>query len=114
MAWLKTGGGGEKVVTGTFEISGGIISSVDVGFKPKKIYLTCYVSQTRMTTVVYDEDISTTSSIVAVRNNTTHNVTEYLFTNTAGGIMTEVNNTGFKYRGGNAFNGNSMTYVALG
>lgn len=115
MAYFRTGGGSsEKTTSGSFTMTSGVVSTVDIGFKPKKLFMYCYQSSTLWAMYYYDEDISTTSEIVGVRSGTTQTAAVYPFTSSAGGVMTEVNDTGFKFRGGSPLNGKDMIYKAYG
>lgn len=56
-----------KTVSGTVSVTaGGISSTIDVGFRPKKLYVYAYISSTGIITCAYDESVSPNAYIRGV------------------------------------------------
>lgn len=112
MAYYRASGGSEKVASGSATITNSSTTTVNIGFKPKKLVVNqVSSSQTLFVLCVYDEDFSTSKF-------TRSGGSVYLGWNDLGTSNTNrlysINNDGFTYNKTNNSTYATLNYFAIG
>lgn len=114
MALFRCGGGGAKVKTGSLTTTTGTEYTINCGFQPKKIFVYTYEGANKYMAGAYDVDVNSTYYFSGWRQSSSSaSAGKYdVSSSTSNGSITEVNSTGFKWRGSSAFS--PIYYVAIG
>ena len=102
-----------NVKVGTFTNTDGVTTTVDCGFKPKKIFVYGYEGANVYYSGYYDEDINDTYYILGYRtSSSTTNAQKYTIGGGTKGTIDSITNTGFTWYGSSTWA--VRNYVALG
>lgn len=102
-----------NVKVGTFTNADGVTTTVDCGFKPKKIFVYGYEGANVYYSGYYDEDINDTYYILGYRtSSSTTNAQKYTIGGGTKGTIDSITNTGFTWYGSSTWA--IRNYVAIG
>lgn len=104
----------KKIKTGSQTTTAGTIYTINCGFQPKKIFIYAYNGANSYMAGAYDVDVNSTYYFAGWRQSSSSaSAGKYdVSSSTSNGSITEVNSTGFKWKGSSAYN--NMHYVAIG
>ena len=111
--YLYASSGLGKCKSGTISASAGNVVTLNCGFQPKKICIYAYGSANSYYNGTYDSDVDGEYYRAGWRTSSSStSANRYAIGGTSNGCITEINSTGFKWRGSSNFT--SLYYFAIG
>ena len=102
-----------EVSMGTITGSANEIKNVDLGFKPKKIFIYNYYGVNKYVSISYDEDVDSTYQYMGYRSSSSSSsVNKYIIGSSSSGTIQSISNYDFTYKVDGTFN--PIYYVAIG